>query len=274
VLLIGERGTGKQLVARAIHENSPRRTKEFVPVSCSTVSEPQFDSEIFEDANRGTLYLDEVADLSPSIQIKLLRVLQDGEFKPAGSSDVKKTDIRVIAATSRSSDVFAALVKEGKFREDLYYRLKVITIELPALRERMEDLPELIEHFLALYGAKNKKAVSHVSDEAMLLLRAYSWPGNVIELEHAIERAVALANSSILFPEDFPLDLGKQQKPVPVPEQEGASTTSLEDMEESHILKVLQDVSYNKSKAAEILGIDRATLYRKAQKYGIDLRGK
>jgi DNA-binding NtrC family response regulator len=296
VLVIGESGTGKEMVARAIHENSPRRSKYFVPVSCSTISEAQFESETFEDANKGTLFLDEVSDLPMTHQTKLLRVLQDGEFKPVGSSDVKRADIRVIAATQRDLE---SLVKAGKFREDLFYRLKVISIELPALRERLEDIPDLIDYFLAFYAAKNRKAVSHVSEEAMAILKAYSWPGNVSELEHAIERAVALTNSTILFPEDLPPELTrgeaarKEETVAPVsassaPEAATASAastlteasdtkgtmSSLEEMERAHILKVLQDVHYNKSKASEILGIDRATLYRKAQKYGIDLRGK
>jgi DNA-binding NtrC family response regulator len=292
VLVIGESGTGKQMVARAIHENSPRRSKYFVPVSCSTISESQFESEVFEDANKGTLFLDEVADLPIAHQTKLLRVLQDGEFKPSGSSEVRRADIRVIAATHRDLD---AMVKAGKFREDLFYRLKVISIELPALRERLEDLPDLIDYFLAFYAAKNKKAVSHVSEEAMAILKSYSWPGNVRELEHAIERAVALTNSTILFPEDLPPELTRPPEPktkdeapavnsAPAPENIATSNSeaadakgtmsSLEEMEKAHILKVLQDVNFNKSKASEILGIDRATLYRKAQRYGIDLRGK
>lgn len=293
VLVIGESGTGKEMVARAIHENSPRRSKYFVPVSCSTIPEAQFESETFEDANKGSLFLDEVADLPMTHQTKLLRVLQDGEFKPPGASEVKRADIRVIAATQRDLE---AWVKAGKFREDLYYRLKVISIELPALRARIDDIPDLIDYFLAFYAAKNKKAVSHVSEEAMTILKSYSWPGNVSELEHAIERAVALTNSTILFPEDLPPELTRGE--VSRKEEVAAATvsnagvdagvssvagegsdgkgtmSSLEEMERAHIMKVLQDVHFNKSKASEILGIDRATLYRKAQRYGIDLRGK
>jgi DNA-binding NtrC family response regulator len=293
VLVIGESGTGKEMVARAIHENSPRRSKYFVPVSCSTISETQFEGETFEDANKGTLFLDEVSDLPMAHQTKLLRVLQDGEFRPTGASEVKRADIRVIAATQRDLE---SLVKAGRFREDLYYRLKVISIDLPALRERLEDLPDLIDYFLAYYAAKNKKAVSHVSEEAMTILKSYTWPGNVSELEHAIERAVALTNSTILFPEDLPPELTRPEKAEVHASIAAASTasvtelatspasadngdsrgtmSSLEEMEKAHILKVLQDVHYNKSKASEILGIDRATLYRKAQRYGIDLRGK
>ena len=189
----------------------------------------------------------------------------------------------MIAATHHDLD---ALVRSGKFREDLYYRLKVISIELPPLRERMEDLPDLVGHFLARYSEKNKKAVSHVSEEAMARLRAYSWPGNIRELEHAIERAVAMTNTSVLFPEDFPPELARESTahpsggegaaaaPTGAPSAGTEGAGSLEELEKAHIVKVLQDVNFNKSKASEILGIDRATLYRKAQRYGIDLRGK
>ncbi len=199
VLVIGESGTGKELVARAIHDNGPRRTKRFVAVNCGALSENLLESELFghvkgsftgalgdkrglfEEANCGTLFLDEIGDISSALQVKLLRVLQEGEFKPVGSTDVRKADVRVIAATHRDLDT---LVKTGKFREDLFYRLKVISIELPPLRDRLEDLPDLINHFVVKYAARNKKAVSHVSDEAMTLLRKYAWPGNVRELEH------------------------------------------------------------------------------------------
>jgi two-component system response regulator AtoC len=299
VLIAGESGTGKELVARAIHDNGARRAKRFVAVNCGALAEGLLESELFghvkgsvagalgdkrglfEDAHEGTLFLDEIGDVSPALQIKLLRVLQENEFKPVGSDDIRKVDARVIAATHHDLD---ALVRAGRFREDLYYRLKVIQIELPPLRERLEDLPELVGHFLARYADRSKKAVSHVSDEAMQLLRSYAWPGNIRELEHAIERAVAMSNTTVLFPEDFPAEISRgasaglgagaaSVQAAGGSEQEGAST-SLEEMEKAHIMKVLQEVSFNKSKASEVLGIDRATLYRKAQRYGIDLRSK
>jgi DNA-binding NtrC family response regulator len=295
VLVIGESGTGKELVARAIHDNSQRRNRRFVAVNCGALAENLLESELFghvkgaftgavsekrglfEEANGGTLFLDEIGDISPALQIKLLRVLQESEFKPVGSNETRHADVRVVAATHHDLE---ALVRSGKFREDLYYRLKVIQIDLPPLRDRMEDLPDLVGHFLARYAEKNKKSVSHVSDEAMRLLKTYSWPGNIRELEHAIERAVAMANTSVLFPEDFPQEISRQGQmgasfAANGGEAAGASAkTSLEDMEKAHILRVLQEVNYNKSKASEVLGIDRATLYRKAQRYGIDLRGK
>jgi transcriptional regulator with PAS, ATPase and Fis domain len=189
--------------------------------------------------------------------MELLRLLEDD-----------KTPVRVIAATHAN---LHELVSQGEFREDLFYQLKVITVELPALRERTEDLPELIETFLVRYSDKNKKSISHVSEETLQLFRKYSWPGNVRELEHAIERAVVMSNSSVLFPEDFPgLSVGISSKAV----ASASADASLEDLEKDHILRVLKEVNYNKSKAADILGIDRVTLYRKAQRYGIDLRSK
>jgi DNA-binding NtrC family response regulator len=293
VLVIGESGTGKELVARAIHDNSQRRTKRFVAVNCGALAENLLESELFghvkgsftgamsdkrglfEDAHGGTLFLDEIGDITLALQIKLLRVLQENEFKPVGSNDTRKADVRVIAATHRDLD---ALVRTGRFREDLYYRLKVIQIDLPPLRDRMEDLPDLVGHFLARYAEKNKKGVSHVSDEAMRLLKIYPWPGNIRELEHAIERAVAMTNTSVLFPEDFPPEISKPGAAPgttsAAPTDAGGVSPSLEDMEKAHIMKVLLEVNFNKSKASEVLGIDRATLYRKAQRYGIDLRGK
>ncbi len=293
VLVIGESGTGKELVARAIHDNCGRKNRKFIAVNCGALAENLLESELFghikgaftgavsdkrglfEEANNGTLFLDEIGDISPSLQIKLLRVLQEGEFKPVGFNETRKSDVRVITATHRDLD---AMVKAGKFREDLYYRLKVISIELPPLRERMEDLPELVGFFLSRYSDKNKKNVSHISDEAIELLKNYSWPGNIRELEHAIERAIAMTNTSVLFPEDFPPEIsrGNLENSLSAIESmdSDSSKTSLEDMEKAHILKVLLDVGYNKSKASEVLGIDRATLYRKAQRYGIDLRGK
>ena len=286
----GESGTGKELVARAIHDNSPRRDKQFIAVNCGALAESLLESELFghvkgaftgaisdkrglfEEASGGTLFLDEIGDISPALQIKMLRILQENELKPVGSSESKKVNVRLIVATHRDLE---ALVRVSKFREDLYYRLKVISIELPPLRDRMEDLSDLVEYFLAKYSDKNKKRVSHVSEEAMLILQNYSWPGNIRELEHAIERAVAMTNTAVLFPEDFPSELFRGGIGVAGEVESGSSVrSSLEDMEKTHIVKVLQDVHFNKSKASDILGIDRATLYRKAQKYGIDLRGR
>lgn len=291
VLVTGESGTGKERVAQAIHDNSPRRDKSFVLVNCHAIHESFWEVEFFgevsgtpaigfgsrvgwvEEAHGGTLFLDEVSDIPLALQSKILRLLEEGTFKPVGSSDSRKADVRVIAATHRDLE---QNVRQGRFREDLYYRLQAISIHLPPLRERMEDLKELVDHFLVKYASRNQKAISHVSEEAMKLLSHYSWPGNIRELEHAIEHAVAMTRTQVLYPEDFPLSLQKgsvrlaQADPVAL----GENQSSLEEMEKHHILKILQDVNFNKSKASEVLGIDRATLYRKAQRYGIDLRGK
>lgn len=291
VFISGESGTGKELVARAIHKNSQRRARQFVAVNCGALTESLLESELFghvrgaftgaiadkkglfEEASGGTLFLDEVGDLSQALQIKLLRVLQEGEVRPVGATESRKVDVRLIAATHRDLEV---LVKAGKFREDLYYRLKVISLEIPPLRDRLQDLPELVDYFLGIYSKLNKKNVSHLSDEALHCLKNYTWPGNIRELEHAIERAVAMTNTKVIFPEDFPDEIVRAQQSHPgfsqLPQKSGKA--SLEELERLHISEVLQRVGYNKSKASEVLGIDRATLYRKAQKYGIELRGK
>jgi two-component system response regulator AtoC len=291
VLIAGESGTGKELVARAIHANSDRKNKKFVAVNCGALTESLLESELFgyvkgaftgaqndkrglfEDANGGTLFLDEIGDISLGLQVKLLRVLQEGEVKPVGSNDVSKVNVRIVAATHRD---LQSMVNENKFREDLFYRLKVIEIEIPPLRDRKEDIPELSQVFLVKYSSKLSKKVNAISKEAMQSLMGYHWPGNVRELEHQIERAVALTSSSVLAADDFDFS----HKPMTVPfqaaplEKTSNDQKSLEEMEKEHILKVLREVEYNKSKASEVLGIDRATLYRKAQKYGIALKNE
>lgn len=287
VLIKGESGTGKELVARAIHENSPRKEKKFVAINCGSLTETLLESELFghvkgsftgavadkagilEEANGGTLFLDEIGDISAALQVKLLRVLQEGEYKPVGSNMIKKTDLRVIAATHRNLE---EMIQKGTFRDDLYYRLKVIEIQLPALRNRIEDMPELVNHFLAHYAEANKKHISHISPEAMEMLRMHSWPGNIRELEHSIERAVAMCGSQILFPEDFPSIPATKENEMNQPAKQSESkSSSLEEMEKEHIVRVLRETNFNKSKASTLLGIDRATLYRKAQRYGISL---
>jgi two-component system, NtrC family, response regulator AtoC len=287
VLIVGESGTGKELVARAIHENSTRKKNPFIAVNCGALTETLLESELFghvkgsftgaitnkkglfEEANEGTLFLDEIGDISSSLQVKLLRVIQEGEFKPVGSNESKKVDVRTIAATHANLE---KAIAEGSFREDLYYRLKVILIEIPPLRERMDDLPDLVNHFVSLYSKKIGKQVSHISDESMVLLRSYLWPGNIRELEHAIERAVTMTRTTVLYPEDFPPEICPRKS-----EELGDNAldpTSLEYVEKEHILKVLEGVGFNRSKAASILGIDRKTLHRKAQRYGILLKDK
>jgi two-component system, NtrC family, response regulator AtoC len=252
VLLLGEGGTGKQLVAHAIHDNSPRRNQPFVSLSGSEMDHFQ---EHFETAKGGTIFVDRLIELDASCQLKLFRAIQGAE--------ARQSEIRIMGASRQPLD---EAVKSGKFRDDLFYKLSAISIELPSLRDRIEDLPELVEYFLVRHAERDKKQISHLSEEAMERLKNYLWPGNVRELEHVIERAVALTNTPVLYPEDFPELIAS-----PSFSQRG---NSLEKMEHAHILTVLEEVSYNKSKASEVLGIDRATLYRKAQRYGIDLRGK
>jgi transcriptional regulator with PAS, ATPase and Fis domain len=200
--------------------------------------------------------------------VKLLRVLQEGEIRPVGSQKQIRVDVRIVAATHRNLE---EMVREGKFREDLYYRLKVIEIEIPPLRDRREDIPELSRVFLRKYSSRLGKKVRDISPSAMELLIRHPWPGNVRELEHQIERAVALTGSNLLSEDDFEFS---DSTPVPSRPDGPGDAKSLESMEKDHILRVLKETDYNKSKASEVLGIDRATLYRKAQKYGISLKGE
>ena len=291
VLISGESGTGKELVARAIHANSDRKNKKFVAVNCGALAETLLESELFgyvkgaftgaqhdkkglfEEANGGTLFLDEIGDISLGLQVKLLRVLQEGEVKAVGSNEQTKVNVRIVAATHRDLDI---MVEEGKFREDLFYRLKVIEIAIPPLRDRKEDIPELAEVFLQKYSSKLGKKLSSISKEGMNALMNHSWPGNVRELEHQIERAVALTSATVLAADDFDFSTETSRKQDAAAQMGGKDTDqkSLEEIEKLHILRVLKDVDYNKSKASEILGIDRATLYRKAQKYGIALKNE
>ena len=290
VLIHGESGTGKELVARAIHGNSERKSKRFVAVNCGALTESLLESELFgyvkgaftgaqgdkkglfEEANGGTLFLDEIGDITPALQVKLLRVLQESEIKPVGSSQQIKVDVRIIAATHRE---LSKWVNQGRFREDLYYRLKVIEIEIPSLRDRKEDLPELALVFLKKYSSKLGKDIHSISPDAMKALLSYRWPGNVRELEHQIERAVTLTSASVLSLDDFDFIRNAGSNAAEEASSgQSADQQSLEDMERVHILKVLKDVDFNKSRASEILGIDRATLYRKAQKYGIALKNE
>jgi two-component system response regulator AtoC len=279
VLLYGERGTGKELIARSIHYNSLRNSRPFIPVDCASLVETLMESELFghvrgaftgahsakkglfEEADGGTLFLDEVSNLNLSMQTKLLRFLQEHEIKRVGGMESIRVDVRVIAAANQPLE---PLVKEGKFREDLYDRLNVVSITLPPLRERKEDIPLLANHFLQKFSEENHKNISHISPEALEILLQYSWPGNVRELEHTIERAVILSTHPIVLPEDFPGKMFEEIKRTETlpPER----SLSLREVEKRHALKVLQETKGNKKKASEILGIDRATLYRILEK--------
>ncbi len=291
VLVQGETGTGKELIARAIHSSSRRSHRPFVTVDCSALAESLLESELFghvkgaftgavgdkrglfEAAAGGTCFLDEIGELSPCVQAKLLRVLQEREVRPVGGTDSVKVDVRVIAATNRD---LAALVGQGKFREDLFYRLSVVTIGLPPLRERREDIPLLVNHFLALYVAANEQSPIDISPDAMALLITHDWPGNVRELQHAVEHAAALAPGPVLLPGDLPSRLASGARPNPSSGERpsdpgGAPTLRLQEVVRGHLRYVLKEARWNKKLAAQLLGIPRRTLYRLTKRHGIAL---
>jgi DNA-binding NtrC family response regulator len=276
VLILGESGTGKELVARAIHENSPRGPRAFVPIHCGALPREVFESELFghekgaftgavgtkpglvELADGGTLFLDEIGEMEPDSQVKLLRAIETGTFFRVGATRPRRVDVRLVAATNRD---LAEAMKRGEFRQDLYYRINTITVSLPPLRERPDDVALLARHFVesnAKYGIKRLTAAT------MTALEAYSWPGNVRELLHAVERAVILSKGDEIFPSDLPPEiLGSSPPPA------ASSSGSLETMERQHIVAVLRQVNGHRGKAAALLAIDPKTLYRKINAYGI-----
>jgi len=279
VLICGERGTGKELIARSIHYNSQRNHRPFIPVDCASLVETLIESELFghvrgaftgassgkrgllEEAEGGTLFLDEVGNLNLSMQSKLLRFLQEREIKRVGGTESIKVDVRVIAATNQPLE---PLVKSGKFREDLFDRLNVVSITLPPLRERKDDIPLLTNHFLQKFSEENRKNISHISPEALEIIFQYSWPGNVRELEHTIERAIILSRHPMILPEDLPKKMADEIKDPEI--LSPGKPLSLRELEKRYVLKVLQETGGNKKKASEILGIDRTTLYRILEK--------
>jgi DNA-binding NtrC family response regulator len=282
VLIQGESGTGKEVIAKAIHHASVRATRPFVAVNCGAVPETLLESELFgymrgaftgaavnklglfEEADGGTLFLDEIAEMPATLQVKLLRALQSGEVRRLGATQPSTIDVRVIAATHGD---LAALISQGTFREDLFYRLNVIQVALPPLRDRREDIPALAEHFVARSAAKLGRELRLSADALERLLR-YPWPGNVRELENAIERATILARRESVEPDDLPphVSAGLQLGPSPtLPRQ-----ITLADAERVHILQTLERFGRNHSGAAEALGIGRTTLWRKLKEYGID----
>ncbi|MDO9116654.1 MAG: sigma-54 dependent transcriptional regulator [Nitrospira sp.] len=289
VLLQGESGTGKELIARAIHANSPRRDKPFIPVNCGALPDTLLESEmfghekgaftgavglkagLFEAATGGTLFLDEIGELGPALQVKLLRVMQDQEVRRVGGTASVKVDVRIIAATNRDLE---QLVKEDKFRDDLFYRLNVVRITLPSLVDRKEDIPMLAHHFLQKYVGGTPSGVRGFLPDTMALLKEYRWPGNVRELENAVERAVSLSHGPLVTPDDLPESIRTaaqvDAKAPAAPEGDEVCLT-LEEVEKRHLIRVLKEMKGNKVKAAKILGIDRRTLYRMAERFGLDL---
>jgi DNA-binding NtrC family response regulator len=288
ILVTGETGTGKEVVARAIHHNSPRRTNRFVALNCSAIPETLLEAELFghargaftgavgtrqgrfEQAHKGTLFLDEVGTMSVALQMKVLRALQEREFERVGDSQTIKVDVRVIAATN--SDL-SRMVADGTFREDLYYRLNVIPIELPPLRERRDDIPILVKHFLDKFAPDS---VIHVSQGAMRALMAYHWPGNVRQLENAVERAVALgAGRQEIEPADLPPELQGTPQATPAPfvefPEEGLDLPGyLAEAERDLVHRALERTGGNRSKAADLLRIKRTTLVEKLRRIGAD----
>jgi len=285
VLIEGESGTGKELIARTIHYNSDRAQGPFVAVDCAALPETLLESELFghergaftgatglkrglfEVARGGTCFLDEIGDVSPAVQSRLLRVLQEHEIKRVGGTDAIKVDVRVLAATNQHLE---ALVKAHRFREDLFYRLSVVTITLPPLRERVDDIPLLAEYFLRKFTQASGKRVERIASETLALLTAYAWPGNVRELEHAIERAVILTQNPTLLAGDLPPELQAPAGGKPV---QDAQVLPLREVERRHLLFALERAKGNRKRAAEWLGVTRRTLYRMAARHGIKLAG-
>ncbi len=282
VLITGESGSGKELIARAVHNLGPRASKAFVPVNCSAIPEQLLESELFghvkgsftgaindkrglfEEANGGTIFLDEIGDLSPTLQAKLLRVLQDKQIRSVGDNKIKQIDVRIIAATHRDLET---MVQDGKFREDLFYRLRVIPVRVPPLRERSQDIPLLVEDFVRKFTLQNGSRVTTVSPQAMAVLIANPWPGNVRELEGVIERAVILCRGTVIEEKDVmgsAIEIAKKSI-----DQLSSDSPTLEKLEERYIKRIMAQVDNNKDKAAVILGVSRRTLYRKERVYGM-----
>lgn len=284
VLITGESGTGKELVARTIHQKGPWADRPFVAINCGAMSETLLDSQlfghkrgaftgaiaehngVFQAANGGTLFLDEISEIPLALQVKFLRAIQEREVTPLGSSKPVKVDVRLIAASNRNLE---EEVKKGTFRDDLFYRLNVVPIHLPPLRERREDIPLLIEHFIATFSTEYKVEPKKISADALEKLVSYSWPGNIRELQNVIERVFALSQSNEITLADLPGPIaGFEVKPVDF--EEMAELPTLEDMERSLIRAALRKSRGNKNEAARILAIDRQRLYRKIEKYGLE----
>ena len=279
VLLLGETGTGKELVAQAIHRNSPRVQGPFVVVNCAALPETLLESELFGHergaftgafsrkegrfvlAHRGSLFLDEIGELSLTTQAKILRVLQTREFEPLGSTRTQKVDVRIIAATNRNLD---AMVREGRFRDDLFYRLNVFPLVLPPLRDRLEDLPLLAQHFLTTYRKKNRRDIKALAPEVLQAFRGYLWPGNIRELENVIERGVIVCQGDTLNLRDLPDHL--QHDGWTLPDEE----LQLPELERLLIRRTLEKVDGQRQAAAEILGISQEELDLKLRSYGLE----
>lgn len=283
ILVSGESGTGKEIIARSIHQLSKRSEKPFVSINCAALPETLLESELFghrkgsftgafsdkegllKSADGGSFFLDEVGNTSPAIQMKLLRVLEGKEFTPVGDTRPVKVDIRLIAATNADLE---SEVKAGRFREDLFWRLNVFAIHAPPLRERKEDLPILLNHFLQRTCAKQDLQLKRVSPEALDFLSSYDWPGNVRELQNLVERMVLFSRGEVIGPEEIPKGI-EPESGAPEEKERLEVTPTLQTMEEAYIHYILQKTDWNKSESARILGIDLSTLYRKIDRYGL-----
>jgi transcriptional regulator with PAS, ATPase and Fis domain len=277
IQITGESGTGKELVAKAIHYHSDRKEGAFIAVNCAAIPDTLIESELFgykkgaftdaksdkkgliSEADEGTLFLDEITEMPLTLQAKLLRVIEEREVRPLGDTVSYPIDVRVISTSNRDIRSF---IQEGKFREDLYYRLKVIDIELPPLRERREDIPLLIQHFIDKFSKEMKKRISGISGDALKVLSDYSWPGNVRELENLIQRAMIFSHTETLLPIDFP-DFIIQKNGKSLLEKAVQERYSFDELLKEYIKKMMIETGGNKTKVSEVLGIDRKTLYRK-----------
>ncbi|CAB1074547.1 Response regulator of zinc sigma-54-dependent two-component system [Olavius algarvensis Delta 1 endosymbiont] len=285
VLIVGESGTGKELIANAIHQNSSRKDRPFIKVNCAALPETLLESELFghekgsftgaiakkqgrfQLAHKSSIFLDEIAEMEPAIQAKILRVLQEREFEPLGGTQTIKIDTRVIAATNKNLE---AEITAGRFREDLYYRLNVVTLDVPPLRERREDIPHLADHFLKHYVKKNRRLIQGFTPRATDLLMRYEWPGNVRELENIIERAVIMSRGEVITPMEFPSDIQELDEELKGLQISLTPGRSLKEVEKAMILRTLEETGGNRTHAARILGITRRTLQLRLKDYGIN----
>jgi two-component system, NtrC family, response regulator HydG len=284
VLIVGESGTGKELIANAIHQNSDRAGQPLIKVNCAALPETLLESELFghekgaftgalarkqgrfQMAHKSSIFLDEIGEMSPATQAKILRVLQEREFEPLGSNQTIQVDTRVIAATNKKLE---EEIKKGRFREDLFYRINVVTIEVPPLRERHEDLALLADFFLKRYAEKNRRMINGFTPRAMDLLMRYNWSGNVRELENIVERAVIMARGEMITPMEFPENLKALDQEIREARIDIAAGRSLKEVEKEMILRTLEETGGNRTHAADILGISRRTLQLKLKEYGL-----
>lgn len=289
IFINGESGTGKGLIARAIHDSSSRRNRPFVAVNCSAIPESLMESELFghvrgaftganadrigrfEQANKGTLFLDEVGDMSPDLQVKILRALEEREVEPLGGCKKVKVDVRIITATHKD---MRKEVEKGNFREDLFYRLYVIPIKMPSLRECREDIPLLVDHFLEHFNTKNKRNVGAVSEDALDVLKSYSWPGNIRELKNMMERLVVLQGEGRITRHSLPCELTQSRMPrmpheVDISDEGICLHTAVSEFEKALILKSLEKTQWVKKQAADLLQLKRTTLVEKIKRYNL-----